>query len=495
VLSNFVDWGVNDFTGRLLPAIFGTALVALPFFLRGHIGRLGAFLAAVMLAFSPVLLFFSRFARGDIYVGFWTLAIVVCIWRYLAERKPLYLYLMAGLLALSFATKEVTFMTAALFILYLDLLFAWGSSQCGSGEDRTANNPGPMPLSRGSPAMPKTRRRNKNSPSTNERWSVCTDGGLPLAALFGWLIVITWPFTGRWRQRLGLEEMPAVGDLLLVMGTLAAPQFAAMVQVVPFVGNSGYYLDQGVDETSLMMVSVLLLIIATAYVGLLWRPSTWAICAGIFYVIFILLFTTFFSNLGRFWEGEGGFWSGIWGSPDYWLEQQGVVRGDQPMYYYLMILPMYEFLAVAFAIIGAVYYLIRRRLFTLFLVFWTSGALAAFAYAGERMPWLTVHMSVPIIILAATLLSLFQHVSKVAAARYLRNDHRHQCGSAPGDACAVGGLLLPERRFRVPFGIAAVAVFVAAMARPPRVRPSRRSAAHSCPDSARSGLRPMTRTT
>ncbi len=58
-LSSFAHWGPSDYTVRILPAIFGTALVALPYFFRGHIGRVGALFAALFLAFSPPSCSFS----------------------------------------------------------------------------------------------------------------------------------------------------------------------------------------------------------------------------------------------------------------------------------------------------------------------------------------------------------------------------------------------------------------------------------------------------
>ncbi len=117
LISNFAHWGPNDYTARLAYALFGSVFITLPFFLRGYIGRTGALFAALFIAFSPVILYFNRFARGDTYMAIWTLGIVICMWRYMMERRPLYLYLIAGLLALSFATKEVTFMLAAMFLI------------------------------------------------------------------------------------------------------------------------------------------------------------------------------------------------------------------------------------------------------------------------------------------------------------------------------------------------------------------------------------------
>ena len=92
----FVLFGDSDYTARALPALFGTALVALPFFLRGYLGRAGAVITALLLAISPTLLYFSRFAREDIYFAFFTLAMFICVWRYLHEPRRLYLYLIAA---------------------------------------------------------------------------------------------------------------------------------------------------------------------------------------------------------------------------------------------------------------------------------------------------------------------------------------------------------------------------------------------------------------
>ena len=42
-------------------------MVPLPALLRSQIGRVGAFAAAAALAFGPTFLYYSRFAREDIY--------------------------------------------------------------------------------------------------------------------------------------------------------------------------------------------------------------------------------------------------------------------------------------------------------------------------------------------------------------------------------------------------------------------------------------------
>jgi uncharacterized protein (TIGR03663 family) len=108
---SYVLFGDSDFTARLAPALMGTLMVPLPALLRGQIGRVGAFAAATALAFGPAYLYYSRFAREDIYVACITLALLVVTFRYLQRPRRHQPALIGALLALSFATKESTFIT------------------------------------------------------------------------------------------------------------------------------------------------------------------------------------------------------------------------------------------------------------------------------------------------------------------------------------------------------------------------------------------------
>jgi uncharacterized protein (TIGR03663 family) len=107
----YVLFGDSDFTARLAPALMGTAMVPLAALLRGHIGRVGAFAAATALAFGPAYLYFSRFAREDIYIACITLALLAVTFRFLDRPRRHQPALIGALLALSFATKESTFIT------------------------------------------------------------------------------------------------------------------------------------------------------------------------------------------------------------------------------------------------------------------------------------------------------------------------------------------------------------------------------------------------
>jgi len=438
IAFNFVLFGASDYTARILPALMGTALIGVPFFLRRQLGRSGALFAAGLIAFSPTLLYYSRFARGDIHVGLWTLGLVVCLWRYIEEGRHRYLYIAAGLLALSFATKEVTFLNVAIFITFLDLWIA--QTLADQIRERHQLDPLVAPF-------------------------------LFLALVpFAWAIVALWPFLSEEaRHRIGLGERPRAADFLLILGTLSLPQFAAAIQIpLEWLGLAGendwsnhlFTLNLGPLGGSEKMtveeftgfLTVTALIAATAVVGLRWNWRSWLIVGAIFYPIFGLLYSTFLTN-------PHGFGSGIWNSLDYWLEQQGEQRGNQPFYYYLVLLPAYEFLPLLFAFATAgvalakaafgpntaeghwariifsiagslailaltaaasgmstvgmvlgvaalalLVFSLRVNPFLRFLTFWMMMALFAYSVAGEKMPWLNVHLTLPVIILAAYVL-------------------------------------------------------------------------------------------
>ena len=65
----------------------------------------------MLLAFGPSYLYFSRFAREDIYIAAITLALLVVTFRFLDVPRRQHPAVIGALLALSFATKESTFIT------------------------------------------------------------------------------------------------------------------------------------------------------------------------------------------------------------------------------------------------------------------------------------------------------------------------------------------------------------------------------------------------
>ncbi len=364
----YLAFGDTDFTARLLYVIMGTALVGLPYFLRDRLGRLGALLAAVMLTFSPAMFYFSRFARNDILMAFWVLGLVACMWRYIDEGKHRYLYIGSALLALAFATKETAYLATFILCLFLALLL----------------------VSRGWPSM---------------QGRIAIEGVSPPVAL-GRVVGAVWAAL----RELKLSQVSRPAGFLVLIITLMLPQWSAAVSLLqdtPLLSWSHLVLATpeggvgfgqiGAPSGGGLVVAflvVLALLAASIVIGARWDWPVWWRCAIIFYVIWVLLYTTFFTNIV-------GIGSGMWQSMGYWIVQQGEARGNQPWYYYFVLTSIYEFLPLIFGVVAGVYYLRRRDVFGHFLVFWAGVTFLLYTIASEKMPWLLVNIALPLIVLSA----------------------------------------------------------------------------------------------
>lgn len=124
----FSALGKSEFTARLLPALMGTACVALVYPLRKYMSDLGVLFAGLLLAISPSMLYYSRFLRNDIYLVFFTLASVVLVLAMLEERgvKRHVLSALLGVsLALMCTTKESAYITIVILAISALVVMVW----------------------------------------------------------------------------------------------------------------------------------------------------------------------------------------------------------------------------------------------------------------------------------------------------------------------------------------------------------------------------------
>ena len=352
----FKIFGDNDYTARIPAALAGTAIVATPLLLRHWLRPVGTVAASALLALSPAVLYYSRFAREDIYIALWTVLLFIAVWRFRQDGRDRWLAVTAAALALSFATKESAYLTAAVLLVYLDvtLTMAFLDQRGTAGA---------------------------------ARWRE----GVLLAPI-AWALAALWYAVAPLRERLRLTSIPREGDALVVIGILTLPQLAAAVQLP--LAAAGFEVD-GATERRVAVIAISALLGVAMMVGMFWDTRRWAIVSLIFYGITIPLFTTEFTNL------RGGITSDFWGSLDYWIAQQGVRRGEQPWFYYSMMVPLYEFLTLIPALIGGWWLLERRHGLAALIVWWGAGTFAALTTAGEKMPWLVVHLAIPLAFLAA----------------------------------------------------------------------------------------------
>jgi uncharacterized protein (TIGR03663 family) len=355
-------FGDNDFTARIVPALFGVCLVMIPLLLRRWLGRAGAVIASILLLISPITLYYSRYIRNDVYIAVWTMLMIVALFHFLHSHKPGWFYLGAVALMLSMTTKEVAYIFGFIGLVFVIELLLW----------------------------------EKTSPR-RQFWLYVAGAVLSVVLLIVAALLRPAPVQGA-------EPAQAAGGVMKVLQS-----------VVMILGGT----------TLAVLVSATLIrcrhprpsIVAEAVRTLSWR--NWLIAIIVMFLIYTLLFTTFFTN-------PVGLGSGIFGSISYWLAQQEVQRGGQPWYYYFLLLPMYEFVPLLFGLMAMVYYLFRSLFsrpeqeeletetqslaegplarnadahFVAFLIFWTLSTLFIYSWAGEKMPWLGVHLALPLIIL------------------------------------------------------------------------------------------------
>ena len=447
-VTAFTYWllGDTDFTSRIPPALMGVATVALMYFFRKWLGRAGALVASLLALISPYLLYYSRYIRDEPYVMVWGLLTALCVINYMETRAPKYLYGLAAVTALFYATMEASFIYVAISMLFLglhvvrelfavqwpravyrrpfELAFAVTLVALGVAAALLVFNQRGGPLSGTETAVPAV---------PGQAVAAAASAASPLLsmAFVAGLVAMAGLLTGAYLvfRSFGAElrRFPVL-DLLMVFGLFVLPQLAAFpvralgrnpidytlpaTAGVPFPDSLFVFLGSNMGVTAVMTV---ILLAASILIGTAWDWRRFLICAAIFYGIYIPTFTTFFTN-------GGGIATGLVGSLGYWLEQQGVRRGGQPWYYYPLIhLTLYEFLPAIGALVAGGLGLTRwlkseadpKRVrapispsdtlgFPVlgYLGFWAVAAVIAFSLAGEKMPWLTCHITLPFILVS-----------------------------------------------------------------------------------------------
>ena len=454
-LSYFL-FGVSDFTARIPAAVFSIATIALVWYWRRYLGNTGALITGLLMVISPFMLFYGRYVREDVYTGFSGLLMLYAILRYLETGSSKYLFLLSGALVIHFADKETSFIYALQAFVFLAVYFViqitkkpWeenprlfrtfliallaGSILFGIGAALTYVNHKSQTLSGTETAAP------ANPTGHPSPFAPTPSGGVHASTIvlgLGVLILliagVTYFVEAYISHRIPKERS---FDLMILIGTFVLPMTTAFpVDWLKSRLNVTIPTDSAsvnaLDSRSMMVIGIFVAVffLISIVVGMLWNREWWKF-AALFWGVYIILFTTFFTN-------AAGFFTGVVGSLGYWLVQQGVQRGSQPEYYYLLVqIPMYEYLPAIGSIVAIVLGLRkllaerfvpkeqeaefgpegelpptessstethRESNFGLFfglMAWWVLSAILALTLAGERMPWLTYHMAWPMIML------------------------------------------------------------------------------------------------
>lgn len=316
----FAILGASDLVARILPALFGAAIIPLVYaiYRLGYLDRKQALIAGLFIAISPDLVYFSRFLRHDIFQLFFTVLILVALLAYLERGKLIYA-LVAGLAA--------------------------GGGMCLK-ED--------MPLF------------------------------LVLIVAFG--VFLLWrkhvPFPRTWKRDILLGTIVAVGIMAL---------FYSSFGVHPEILETG---------------------VLKAYTHWASMHGMCRICGPwFFYLLLFLLYEIpvfFLALFGMLqftdhhnpfpvWIGRIKTWIHIRKSHGFIPEGEGSDKGEK-----LPIVPWN-----------------RKELFFLFSALWFLAGLAAYAYIGEKVPWLIIHQLIPAIFISVYMMSRKKMVFALAGCVFL----------------------------------------------------------------------------
>lgn len=422
-------FGPSDFSARLPVALFGIVLVIMPYFLRKWIGRVGALFASFFFLISPYITYYSRYIRHDIYVIVWALIVFIAMWLYLHKQEEKYLWWFAAGTALMFATKEVAFIYVAIFgsllvirlllkllhaewigrilpdlrpaavvvLLALVMIGAGGYllTKSGQPEDTAVSTPAET----GFAANPETDTAVTTETSQNHV-------GLRVLIVAGITVLGIGLFMGLQKMRPFIDSLPEF-DLIMLFTSFVLPMASPILVIIMGWNPRDYTFSSCMLEGQQTMTPLQILLgrmsqsvcwqafwdsgmvrsggflLITLFIGILlglwWNNRKWVIAAAIFHSIFMVLYTSVFTN-------PGGWASGMIGSLGYWWEQHDVQRGGQPGFYYLFVTPFYEFLPLIFSMLAVRLWSKQKKLNRLVGYWLTLGLLVVLS--NSLMRWL-----------------------------------------------------------------------------------------------------------
>ncbi len=436
----FFLFGDGDATSRLGPALFGSVLVVMPYLLRRELGRGAALLAALMLLFSPVFLYMGRFIRHDPYTVLFELLAFIAGVRFAATGRPAWLYAGAAALGLMAATMETFYLYLAIFAPVVAIVFLWRVWR-GGLVPAALIGLAIVALVFVLPGRPERPFPQSDTVVRANGPYVCPSRATPFPPPNPILVARPGPIFG-WPPLETNDNSYALcvrhqadndfGLYLIKLGQFFRHPAIISAAVLALAGVAGFAWQIGwrraADGSTAWERARRAGALETfASLG---RGRRWLIALVFFFTPYALLFSAFFTN-------PVGVVSGTTGSLLYWLAQHEVQRGGQPPHYYAVLLGIYEPLILLWALVGlgmAGWMLLRRLragrrtraaeaaaedeaadrqpagggagtdwafVLPLLLAYWSLATFLLYSWAGEKMPWLTIHPALPLALLAA----------------------------------------------------------------------------------------------
>jgi uncharacterized protein (TIGR03663 family) len=394
-------FGVSDASARIMVAIVGVFLVILPYFLRSWIGRIGALMASFILLISPYITYYSRYIRHDIYVIAAAVLTFIAIQYYLRDRKEKYIWWFAVGLALMFTTMETSFIYVAIFGSFLVLRLAvkiltadWFKGRLNALRSSLlvtligvlmilgsllGERLAPRVLEQVSPEITVSVDQGfAADPDKDIDVEIEEEGDSALDKTLRWIQVAGYGVLALGLFLLAVKLRPQIDafpefDIVMLFTTLTLPTLTAYLVVTAGGDPLNYALskcqlagqetmsavelffsrlgqpacrDAFIRSDIIMTAAFLILtLVVSIIVGIWWNRRRWLIAAAIYHTLFLLLFSSLFTN-------PAGWTSGMVGSLGYWIAQQQVERANQPWFFYAIVLPLYEFLPLILSLLA-----------------------------------------------------------------------------------------------------------------------------------------------
>jgi uncharacterized protein (TIGR03663 family) len=116
----FALLGPSDLVARLLPSLFGFAIIPLVYaiYRLGYLNKNQTLIAALLIALSPDMVYFSRFLRHDIFMLFFTFLLLVAILYWFERGQMRFAVLAAVAAAGALSCKEEMPVILIVFVLF-----------------------------------------------------------------------------------------------------------------------------------------------------------------------------------------------------------------------------------------------------------------------------------------------------------------------------------------------------------------------------------------
>ncbi|MEP6925138.1 MAG: glycosyltransferase family 39 protein [Pyrinomonadaceae bacterium] len=338
-------FGLNDFGVRLVPALFGVLCVVGIFSLRRYLGSVGALTAGMLIAFSPGMVFISRYFIHEMLFVFFTFSVPLCIVKFIERSK-------VGSIAAS-----------AMAILLMVCLF-----------------PGTLNFA------------SIVGGANVEIRNVAIIGFLVLEA---GIVFLLMRFLLGWEVGRPIYLLLVAASAALIFATKETAFISLGTMLIAVVCISVWLMIWQPDKETMWCEPVELSFrnFRASFTESNSAVLTMILCAAIFAYVAALFFSSFFTYPGGVYGAFEAyvFWTKT-GSKDH--------TQNSPFAYLKWLWAMEAFLLILGALGALIAFAKAKHRFAMFAALWAWGLIAAYSIIPYKTPWLSVNFILPLGLIA-----------------------------------------------------------------------------------------------